>query len=56
MVGNSLLRRKIGITMGIEVKQCHFQATKRFIDDLGTFSDGDAFNHVYKDIYPLNYN
>ena len=78
MVGNLLLRQKIGIPMGIEpasfwanlflytyeneytselisndkVKARHFQATKRFIDDLGTLNDGGVFNDVYKDIYP----
>ena len=66
MVGNSLLRQKIGIPMGIDpalfwanlfvytygkkymlelisndkVKSHHFHATKHFIDDLGTLSDG----------------
>ena len=76
MVGNSLLRQKIGIPMGIDpapfwanlflytyeneylpelisndkVKACHFHATKRFIDDLGTLNDAGAFNDVYKDI------
>ena len=35
-----------------KVKACHFHATKRFIDDLGTLNDGGAFNDFYKDIYP----
>ena len=35
-----------------EVKECHFHATKRFIDDLGTLNVGSIFNDVYKDIYP----
>ena len=34
-----------------KVKERHFQATQRFIDDLGTLSDGGVFNDVYKDIY-----
>ena len=78
MFGNSLLRQKIGIPMGIEpasirtnlflytyeneytselisndkVKARHFQAAKRFIDDLGALNDGGEFNDVYKDFYP----
>ena len=78
MVGNSLLRQKTGILMGIDlapfwtnlffytceneymsklisnekVKERHFHATKRFIDDLGTLNDGGAFNDVCKDVYP----
>ena len=77
MIGNSLLRQKIGIPVGIDpapfwanlflytyeyeympklisndkVKACHFHATKRFIDDLGTLNDGEVFNDVYKGIY-----
>ena len=39
-----------------KVKVRHFQANKRFIDDLGTLNDGGVFNDVYKDIYLLNYN
>ena len=35
-----------------KVKACHFHATKHFIDNPGTLNDGDAFNDVYKDIYP----
>ena len=35
-----------------KVKARHFQATKRFIDDLRPLNDGGIFNHVYKDIYP----
>ena len=35
-----------------KVKVRHFNATKRFIDDLGTLNDGGAFNDIYKDIYP----
>ena len=35
-----------------KVKACHFHATKRFIDDLGTLNDGGVFNDIYKDIYP----
>ena len=34
-----------------KVKERHFQATQRFIDDLGTLNDGGVFNDVYKDIY-----
>ena len=35
-----------------KLKAHHFDATKRFIDDLGTLIDGGVFNDVYKDIYP----
>ena len=34
-----------------KVKERHFQATQRFIDNLGTLSDGGVFNDGYKDIY-----
>ena len=60
MVGNSLLRQKIGIPMGTDpapfsselvsnskVKACHFHATKRFIDDVGTLNDGGALFFCY---------
>ena len=72
MVGNTPLRQKIGIPMGIDpapvlanlflytyeneymsefisndkVKACHFQATKHFIDDLGTLNVGCVFNDL----------
>ena len=38
-----------------KVKERHFHATKRFIDDLGTLNDGGAFNDVCKDVYPSEF-
>ena len=60
MVANSILRQKVGIPIGTDAAPfranlflyTYKNATKRFIDDLGTLNGGGAFSHVYKGIYP----